>query len=66
MTSERKGILINAIIGVLNSKIRRENRELCAKNLHSQQKPLHGADMFFQLAYMKDDEIQHVAQACGL
>lgn len=66
MTDTAKGILINAIISKLNEHIKSENKELCAKNLYSEQKPLHGGDMFFKLAFMSDEAISKIATACGI
>lgn len=66
MNDKRKAILINGIINTLNEQLKKKNEELCAKNLHSMQKPLHGADMFFKLAFMSDEVLQKIASACGL
>ena len=66
MTDKTKAILINAIISKLNEHIKSENKELCAKNLYTEQKPLHGGEMFFKLAFMSDEAISKIAAACGL
>ena len=66
MNATQKGILANGIIIVLNEHLEKENKRLCALNLHSEQKPLHGADMLFRLAYMEEAELNKVASACGL
>ena len=66
MTDKTKGILINGVINTLNEEIRKENKELCRQNLHSQQKPLLGGDMFFRLAFMTDEQIKNIVTACGL
>jgi len=66
MKKERTGILIGAIMTRLNANIRAQNKRLAAENLHWNQKPLHGADTFFKLAYMSDSEIRKIAVACGL
>ena len=60
------GLLITAIISILNNKLRKENKRLCAENLHSEQKPLHGGDMFLKLAFLPIDELRKIAIACGL
>jgi len=66
MTLERKGILIKGIINALNDEVKRKNEKLCNQNLHSEQTPLHGGDMFFKLAFMNDDAISEIAKKCGL
>lgn len=66
MNAKQKGILINGIINKLNEHLREENKRLCEQNLFSMQKPLHGGDMFFTLAFMSDEAIQKIAAACGL
>lgn len=66
MNIETKGILINAIILSLNEQVKKENKRLCEQHLYSQQKPLHGGDMFFKLAFMGDEAIQKIAAACGV
>lgn len=66
MADQHKSILINAIINTLNEQIKRENKSLCEQNLYSQQKPLHGGDMLFKLAFLTDAELKKIASACGL
>lgn len=66
MDDKRKMILVKGIIHILNEKIKNENAELCKKNLYSEQKPLHGADMFFKLIFLEDKELTEIANACGL
>ena len=66
MDQKHKGILINHIINILNERIIKENKELCSNNLHSQQKPIHGSDMWITLAFMSDKEIKEIAKACGI
>jgi len=61
-----KGILINAIINILNEPIRKRNEDLCKQNLFHMQEPLHGAKMFFKLAFLSEDELRDIATACGL
>jgi len=65
MNIKRKSILINRIIGILNSILKKENKKLCSENLAYQQKPLHGVDMFFNLTFISDKELIKIAQACG-
>uniref|UniRef100_A0A6M3LW17 Uncharacterized protein n=1 Tax=viral metagenome TaxID=1070528 RepID=A0A6M3LW17_9ZZZZ len=66
MNDERKRILITGIIDVLNEKLKQENSRLCKQNLFSEQRPLHGGNMFFKLAYMDDKALIKIASACGL
>jgi len=66
MNEKIKGILINKIIHAMNEQVKKENKELCKNNLHSMQKPLHGGDMFFKLAYMKNIDVNKIATACGV
>lgn len=66
MSEKVKGILINSIISKLNDCIRQDNKNLVEHNLHSEQKPLHGAEMFFKLAYMSDEVIKEIAKNCGV
>ena len=66
MTKKTKGILINAIMITLNNIIKRKNKELTKHNLYLDQKPLHGSDMFFKLAFMSDSDIKKIATSCGL
>ena len=66
MNPKLKAIFINQIINVLNERIIKENKELCSNNLHSQQKPIHGSDMWITLAFMSDKEIKEIAKACGI
>ena len=66
MTNQLKCILINAIIRTLNNHLERVNKKLCAENLNSEQKPLHGEEMFIKLAYADEIEINKIAVTCGL
>lgn len=66
MKDTTKGAMINMIISGLNEQIKKENKKLCAQNLYSWQKPLHGADMFLKLAYMNDSDLEKIAKACGI
>jgi hypothetical protein len=66
MTDNLKGVLINGIISALNDNLRRKNKELCQQNLYTEQTPLHGAEMFFKLAYMKDSDLNKIAKGVGL
>ena len=66
MNTKLKGILINQIINKLNEPIIKQNKELCSKNLYSHQKPIHGSNMWFTLAFKSDKEIKEIAKACGI
>lgn len=66
MTDKMKGILIWGIINKLNECVIRENKKLCETNLFDQQKPLHGGEMFFKLAFLDDSAIEQISSACGL
>lgn len=66
MDTNLKGLLIGGIINVLNDAIRADNELLCKANLHIDQKPLHGSDMFFKLASIDDCELDRIAKGCGL
>ena len=61
-----KGLLINAIILRLNEQIIESNKKLCAENLHSEQAPLHGGDLFLKLALLSEPDIQEIARAAGI
>ena len=63
---KNKGIIINYIINKLNMEIDKENEKLCAKNVYWEQKPHHGFDMYIKLAYMSDEALEKVAEACKL
>ena len=67
MNAQQKGIIINGIINTLNEQLKKKNQELVKKtNSYILQEPLHGADMFFKLAFLEDEEIKEIAKACGL
>ena len=66
MSAQQKGIIINGIINVLNEQLKKKNKEHCEANCYWLQEPLHGADMFFKLAFLEDEEIKKIAKACGL
>ncbi len=66
MNTKQKGILIGAIITQLNVPIIAKNKQLCKENNYSSQSPLHGADMFFTLAYKSCAQIRAIAKACGI
>jgi hypothetical protein len=66
MNPKLKAILIDQIINKINEQIIKENKELCYNNLHSQQKPLHGSDMWITLVFKNDEEIKEIAKACGI
>ena len=63
---ERKGILISAIINHLNADVKKQNEKLCRQNLFSEQKPEHGGDMVFKLAFMPDKDFMYIVKACGI
>jgi len=58
--------IINSIIRALNDVIKKKNAELCRHNLHDQQTPLHGFDMFFKLANISDRKLKKIAAECGI
>lgn len=64
--SKQRIILVNAIIGVLNEQLKKQNEELCRQNLYIDQKPLHGFEMAITLMAMPDDKLKKVADACGI
>lgn len=66
MSTSNKAIIINAIIYRLNELIAIDNKRLCEQNLHYKQKPLHGGDMFFTLAFLDDHELSKIASAAGI
>lgn len=66
MNKDVRAILISAIIGVLNGILIKKNKELCKQNLYTEQVPLHGADTFFRLSFMADDQIRKIAATCGI
>jgi len=61
-----RAILINSIISIMNGPIKEKNKRLCEANLYDQQIPLHGANMFFKLAFLTDEQLNEIAKACGL
>jgi hypothetical protein len=61
-----KASKINAIIAALNIKIMQENKSLCAAGRHAEQKPNHGDEMFLQLAFMDDADLDQIAKASGV
>lgn len=61
-----KAIIINAIILRLNEALRAKNKKLCEGNLHSDQTPLHGFDMFLKLAFLPEPKLFEIAKAAGI
>jgi len=66
MKKSIKAILIDSIMSKLNEVLRERNKKLCANNLHSEQIPLHGSDMFFKLAFLSETKLHEIAKAAGL
>ena len=66
MKTEKKATLINLIIQSLNETLRAKNKQLCKENLYSQQKPLHSGEMFLQLSFIQDSELEKIARVAGV
>jgi hypothetical protein len=60
MDDAKQGMKINAIINVLNTKIKRDNKVKVNQGLYHEQQKLHGGDMFLTLAFMDDDHLQKI------
>lgn len=61
LTSERKGIMISAIMDLAKDSVVKKNKELIADRRFSEQKSFDAGKMFFDLAFMDDDEFLKLA-----
>jgi hypothetical protein len=66
MNTTIKASLISNIIESLNAQIKAKNKKLCDENLHYKQVALHGADMFLQLSFLGDSELNKIARAARI
>jgi hypothetical protein len=66
MNTTIKASLISNIIESLNAQIKAKNKKLCDENLHYKQLALHGGDMFLQLSFLSDNELNKIARAAGV
>ena len=66
MKQETRGIMTNAIIARMNEQVKKENVRLSEQKQFQRQKPLHGMDLFLQMANLDDYAIQSLAAACGV
>lgn len=57
-----KGMMINSIINHLQEHNTKKNQELMKDNLYWKQEAFDAGDMFFKLAFMPDDKVNHIAK----